>query len=169
MAKASAETETSTLELEEDRDFERRERFVRRVGTWALSAFLIAAAAGLFGSGPLSTAEASSSDSVLVARFERFTRNRATATLDLMLRSGTRDIQLGLNTAFAERINIEQITPQPWRVSTTGARHVYEFAATGPDSVVRIVLRYRPETLGWLTANITSAKSQLRIRQLVYP
>lgn len=169
MAKASTERGTSTLELDEDRDFERRERVVRRTGTWALCAFLIAAAAGLFGSGPLSIAEASSSDSVLVARFERFTRNRATTTLDLMLRSGTREVRLGLNATFAEKIKIEQITPQPTRVSTSGARHVYEFASTRPDSVVRVVLRYQPETLGWLTAVITSAQSQVRFRQLVYP
>ena len=169
MAKASTKSGTSTLELEEDRDFERRERRVRRAGTWALCAFLIAAGAGLFGSGPLSNAETRSNDSMLVARFERFTRNRATTTLDLMLRSGTPVIQMGLNATFAERIKIEQITPEPTRVLTSGARHVYEFAATGPDSVVRVVLRYRPETLGRLTAVITSAQSQLRFRQLVYP
>jgi hypothetical protein len=169
MAKTSTERGTSTLELEEDRDFERRERVVRRTGTWALCAFLVAAAAGLFGSGPLSNVETRSSDSVILARFERFTRNRATTTLDLMLRSGTREVQVGVNATFAEKIKIEQITPQPTRVSTSGSRHVYEFESTGPDSVVRVVLRYRPETLGWLTAVITSAQSQLRFRQLVYP
>lgn len=169
MAKASTEKGTSTLELDEDRDFERRERAVRRAGTWALCAFLIAAAAGLFGSGPLSSAETGSTDSVLIARFERFARTRATTTLDLVLRSGTRDVQLGLNSTFVESIKVEQITPEPTRVSATGARHVYEFAVSGPDSVVRVVLRYRPETLGWLSAVITSAQSQLRFRQLVYP
>lgn len=88
---------------------------------------------------------ARSSDGALLAQFERFTRNRAMT------------------------IKIEQITPQPMRVSTSGTRHVYEFASTRPDSVIRVVLRYRPETLGWLPAVITSAQSQLRFRQLVYP
>jgi hypothetical protein len=168
MSKASIDSRTS-LELEEDRDFERHERFIRRTGTWLLCAVLMAAAAGLFGSGPLSNAEAHSRDGVLAARFERFTRNRATTTLYLMLQSDSRAVQLGLNATFAERIKIEQITPQPTDISTSGARHIYEFTATEPDSVMRVVLKYQPETLGWLSAVITSAKSQLRFRQFVYP
>ena len=170
MAKASADRGTSTLELEDDRKFEKRERLVRRVGTWLLGVFLIAAVAGVFGSGPLSYAEATSPDSVIVARYERFARNRAATTLDLTLRSGTRDVQLGLNATFAERIKIEQITPEPTRVATSGGRHVYEFAAAAPpDSIVRVVLRFQPETLGWLSVAVTSAKSELRFRQFVYP
>lgn len=169
MAKAKTDRGTSTLELEADRDFERRERLVRRTGTWAMSAFLIAAAAGLFGSGPLSSAETRSTDSALVARFERFTRNRATTVLDLTLHGAGGQVQLGLNSAFVETVTVEQITPEPAAIFASRARHLYTFAAAGPDSVVRVVLRYRPETLGWLTAVITSAQSQLRFRQFVYP
>ena len=169
MAKASTDKGTVTLELEEDREFEKRERAVRRTGTWALCAFLIVAAAGLFGSGPLSKAEARSSDNAVVAQFERFARNRATTVLDLSLHAVAGQVRLGVNSAFVETIKVEQITPQPATISGSRAQHVYEFAAAGPDSIVRVVLRYRPETLGWLTAVVTSGESELRIRQFVYP
>ncbi|HEV8362842.1 MAG TPA: hypothetical protein VGQ52_04960 [Gemmatimonadaceae bacterium] len=169
MAKASAERGTSTLELEEDREFEKRERLVRRIGTWLLSAFLVAALAGLFGSGPLSDAAARSNDNAVGARYKRFTRNRSTTALDLSLHAVAGQVQLGLNSAFVETIKVEQITPQPATISASRARHVYTFAAAGPDSIVSVVLRYRPETLGWLTAVVTSGQSELRIRQFVYP
>jgi hypothetical protein len=169
MAKPSTEREASTLELKEDREFEERERLVRRVGTWLLCAFLVAALAGLFGSGPLSAAAARSSDSAVEARYERFARNRATTVLDLSLHAAAGRVHLELNRAFVETVKVEQITPEPAAISASAARYVYEFAAAGPDSIVRVVLRYRPETLGWLTVVITSARSRLRLRQLVYP
>ena len=171
-ARGSANGETR-LDLDEDVEFHRRERVMRRVGTVALCAFLLAAFAGLFGSGPLSNAEARSSDASVVAHYERFARNRASTTLRFEVRSSATatapPVQLALNGSFATGIQIEEILPRPLRVAAAADRYVFEFATLAPDSTSGIVIRYRPESLGPLLVVVSLAGSQLRFRQFVFP
>jgi hypothetical protein len=167
----SSEREPTRLQLDDDPTFHRRERIMRRIGTVVLCAVLIAALLGVFGSGPLSNGEARSSDNALVVRYERFTRARAAAVLRLAVRAppGGSSLVLTLNAAFAERIQIEQILPEPLGVTTAAERYVFEFGTARSDTLASIVLRYRPESLGVVPIVIETHGSEVRFRQLVYP
>jgi hypothetical protein len=158
------------LELDEDLAFHKRERVMRRVGTAGLCVFLLAAFAGLFGSGPLSNAEARSRDTSVVAQYERFTRNGASTRLHFTVRPQTSGpIQLTLNSSFLEGVQIEQILPGPIRVATSRDHYVFEFETRGPNGTNGIVIRYRHESLGAMLIIARVAAAELRIRQFVYP
>lgn len=170
MTKSRSTSDSTRLELDEDLVFQKHELLVRRVGTALLAVFLGSALLGLFGSGPLSDAELHSGDGALSVRFERLTRHHAAAELHVAIRSQSdSSAELRLNRAFGDAIEVEDILPQPARAASSDSRHVYHFVTAPPDSITRIVLRYRPLTLGWTRVVMWAAGHELRFRYWVYP
>jgi len=159
------------LELDEDLPFQRRERVARRIGTTALCGFLVAAALGLFGSGPLSSGTARTSDGTLTAQYERFTRVQASTVLHFVVQHREQDkpVVLRINSEFAQQIQIEQILPEPFSVASAGDHYLFEIASDAAQGPANIVVRYRPESLGSQLVIARAGEAEVRFRQFVYP
>ncbi len=101
------------LQIDQDLEFQRREWKVQRVGWGLLTAFVVAAAAGLFGGGPLSHARVGDRSSLEV-EYERFTRVGAQTRLVV---HGTpaagRPVELVFDRDYFEGLRIDRITPEP--------------------------------------------------------
>lgn len=158
------------LQVDEDVRFQRREHVMRQIGTTVLCLFLIAAIAGMFGGGPLSGAGVRSPDSSLIAHYERFARNRAPTLLRLSIRAPPDGpIELSFNAAFAEAIEIEHILLEPTQMMAGAGRYAFTIATGASDSLTTIIVRYRPESLGFLPVVATLDGSIVRFRQFVFP
>jgi hypothetical protein len=109
----------SGLEIEQDSRFQQREWQFQRVGWWALSAFVAAAALGLFGSGPLSRAEAGDSRASLWIEYERFVRVGAPTRIVIHVNAPQESgaTELRINREYFDALRVEHITPQPSRMA----------------------------------------------------
>lgn len=129
---ASPKTE-STLQLEEDIAFERREWRAQRIG-WVLMAFVIAAAlAGAFGNGYLSHARARGSDSNLVVSYDRIVRYGAPTVLEFQLTAPTaaKELQLWIARPYLDGLEIQSVLPEPTNVTSAPGSVIYSFGYSG--------------------------------------
>ncbi len=69
------------IQLEDDIAFQRKSWLVERIGWGVMLTILVAALAGLFASGPLSSKNVESADSSAIVRYERFARAQAPVCL----------------------------------------------------------------------------------------
>lgn len=143
---------------------------VQRVGWACMALAVIAAAAGLFGSGgPASRASAVADHGALRAEYPRFARRQAPQTLRLhfgadAVRGG--EATLWLERAYVDRMVVEQVVPAPQRVSVGPERLTYRFAADGPGMVSFHVRFDGPGMVHGLAGTGTSV---LALRHVVYP
>ena len=128
MAQAVADGPTPA-QLDREMEFQRREWTVQRIGWAAMALVILAGLAGLFGSGPLGEATASSGS--LQVDYPRFARKRLSAQVELTVgAAGIRDgrVALWLDRAFLDRVEVERVVPEPESVAADGGRVVYRFA-----------------------------------------
>ncbi|HVK70477.1 MAG TPA: hypothetical protein VM694_38755 [Polyangium sp.] len=98
---------TGDLETSEDLAFERASMRVRRVGRAVLFLFVLLAALGLFGEGPLSHASAGDASGLFV-RYERFTRLDGTTRFEIHPRTqnSAAPRRLFLSASLFERCHV---------------------------------------------------------------
>lgn len=126
----------------------------QRIGWGLLGMFLIAAIAGVFGDGPVSARTIENADKTLQIDYDRFLRQGGRTRLRVTLNkpSAAGDVQLTLNRAFVDAIDIERIVPAP-RDTAVGAETLsYRFALTGGPTT--ITFDYKPRTFGRVAAHI---------------
>lgn len=143
---------------------------VQRVGWACMALAVIAAAAGLFGSGgPASRATAATENGALRADYARFARRQAPQTLRLhfgaeAVRGG--EVTLWFERAYVERMVVEQVVPEPQRVSVGPERLTYRFAADGPGMVS---FHVRFDGPGIVRGRAGTGAAALELRHVVYP
>jgi hypothetical protein len=138
-----------------------------------MALLLLAALAGLIGSGPLSSRTASAGPSLKI-QYDRFTRYHSPASLHVTVAhaSGTDQIRLAMNRSFLEAVELESVTPQPASVelATGGQTYVFDAPQLGSGDA-EIVFHYRPDrTMRSLNGRIGRAGGpSLEFTQFVYP
>lgn len=162
---------TQGLDLDDDRPFQ--ERYWRwQRGAWAVFALIvIAALAGLTGSGgPLSRASASGPggevDYPRVARWDASDDIRITLPA-----SGARTAHVEIDRAFSDVFEVEVIQPVPAASAATAMGLRYRFdlgAANGPRRIVMHVRPLRPAMATPLRVRIDEAPP-LRLTPIVLP
>src|SRR5687768_18123879 len=98
---------------------------IQRVGWAALLVFLGAAAAGVFGSGPLSPTEVSSEGGALTVEYQRFVRHRSPNEIAVRIapRAWPNDVvRLEVPAAFFEKGGLDRVMPAPRAVVKDGER-----------------------------------------------
>ena len=102
------------LQINQDLVFQRREWKMQHVGWWCLTGFVVLAAVGLFGGGPLSHARVGDPSSLSV-EYERFTRVGAHTRLVVhgVSSGGRGPVDLVFDRDYFEGFRIERITPEP--------------------------------------------------------
>lgn len=161
------------LELGQDLPFQRRSWLVQRVGWGIVLLLLLAAAAGLLGSGPLSEETARSADGALGVRYGRFVRHRAPTTLQLQLAPGVADqgqVRLWLDLQYLDGLTIENVFPEPERVEAGPGRAIYVFTLASPDQPATITFNLLHEGSGPTHLQLgLDGGPALDRRQFVYP
>ena len=158
------------LDIDEDLSFQRREWVFQRIGWWVLSAFVLAAALGVFGRGPLSQAEAGERASTLWIEYERFIRVGARTRIIIHATATENGLHLRLNRDFLEGYRLEGVTPEPAAIepgpSVTGIR--FDPPASGATPFT-IILDLEPLQAGRHTASVASGDgARASFRQLAY-
>ena len=163
-----------SIEISQDLEFQRKSWRVQRIGWVVMLVIVIAALLGLFGDGPLSSAEAGNPESGLTVRYERFTRMGARHVLDVEIASAQVEAdsaaQLWIDRSWHEANQVRSIVPEPARSAVVADRIVYSFDA--PASAASIMVRFELEarSFGWIRARAGLANGpSLSFGQLAYP
>jgi hypothetical protein len=167
------------LDIAEDLSFERRSWIVQRV-TWMITAvILLAALLGVFGNGPLSTAQHSSSDGSLRIEYERFVRSQTPAEYRIHIAAQDDDddrfVQLWVSRDCFDDTLIKRITPEPSRTRLCGDGIIHEFLRADDRGPIEVQFRLEIEKLGRFGVSMAlvgrngQRSSQLDFTQFAYP
>jgi hypothetical protein len=110
--------ESRDLEIDQDLEFQRREWRVQRVGWGVLTAFVLAATLGLFGGGPISSAQAGEPGAPLWVEYDRFIRTGAPTRI--VVRGGMAPeggLHLRMPRRYFEAFRIERMIPEPQAIT----------------------------------------------------
>jgi hypothetical protein len=160
----------SELQIEEDDSFQRREWRMERIGWVCLALFVIAAVAGVFGDGPLSSTRASDASGTLTVSYDRFVR--ASAVTELVIRSpqviATDEIALWIEHSYLRDVEVASILPEPVRVEQRGGQIFFVFSAARATAPGEYVFRLKPLRAGRLVGTIGITESGVEVRQFAY-
>jgi hypothetical protein len=162
------------LEIEEDPVFERRSRRAERIGLALMVATVLAAAAGLLGSGPLSRGSVAAE--ALEVDFQRLSRYESSETLTLRIgATATRgpEVRVWVDRGYLDASRIEAVVPAPIRAEAGADRVVFVFAVAEPDRQLTVAFRLQPEHVGPILGQAglegPAARRPVAFRQFVFP
>ena len=147
-----------TIEINEDRGFQRREWRFERVG-WTMMALVVAAALlGVFGYGPLSHATVGD-PATLALDYDRV--QRASAPAEYRFRAaraltGDGEVRLRFDSALTEEMELDSIMPEPREVRSGPGYTEFAFATAAGDEPATIMFEFRPATFGHVRGRVTS-------------
>ncbi len=161
------------LEVAENRAFERREQKLQTLGRVGMAVFIIAALAGLFGTGPISRTRIDQPDGSLSAEYERFGRALAPASLIVTVPPGavrSGELRLWVDRDYLKGVQVEDISPSPESVESGRDRLTYVFVVPATSGPVTVVFRCRLQ-VHWLRSGRIGVESgpELGFTQFVYP
>jgi hypothetical protein len=154
------------LEIDQDLEFHHRLWIVQRVGWVIVGLLLIAALAGVFGSGPVSSS--SVGNSAVRLEYQRFGRLQQPTTIRFHFSSEAGDVaKLFFNRKYLESFVIEHITPPPDEVEPASQWLIYSFKRREPTSVT---FHLRPDEFGLFSGEARLAEGEpISFRQFIYP
>jgi hypothetical protein len=162
------------LEVDEDVPFQRRAWVAQRIAWVLMALFVLAAAVGLLGSGPLSHAHIDV-PGLMTVEYERFARFETSETLTVRLEAAAtagETVRLSLNRDFLDSAKVETVLPPPARVEAIAGRLVYVFALAERRVPLSVTFTFDPQKIGVHegTVGLESAETRrVTFRQLVYP
>jgi hypothetical protein len=166
-------SQTKSLDVQHDDSFQKSDWRIQRIGWAAWIAVVIAALAGLLGTGPLSHANSSTSDGSLSVRFDRFLHYHQPTTLEVFVRSrrgNVEPLRIKLSRSFLDRIQMLRIEPEPQEQSLAVDGVVYAFNQESALELGKILFHYEFEDFGTSRgiAELVGSGSA-NFRQFVYP
>lgn len=160
------------LEIEQDLDFQRKEWNVERWGWVFMGLVLLAALAGLFGGGPLSSAKAQTGS--LQVQYDRFERLHSPASL--VIRMGTDELvdgnlQISFDQNYLSNFEVSGISPEPQSVEIANNRLIYSFLVSEPGSDAEITFKMQADRIGGVTGQVRNEISgeTVSFEQFIYP
>ena len=148
---------------------------LERIGWGFMAATLLAAAAGLFGGGWLSTARTRGSDAT-TADYPRFGRAHSPLELEVAWNAGPpnvagpRDVVLWIERAYFDDFTIEEVRPPPVAVTLDSERIQYSFRVSEPDVRVAVEFTLRANRGGVFSGSLGAGHgSGLTVRQYIFP
>jgi hypothetical protein len=161
------------LQIDQDLEFQRRMWRMQRVGWVIMGLIILAGLLGFLGGGPISRAEVGDRAGSLLIRYDRFERTLSPATLRLAVAPGTTtegQARIKLQYPFLNKIEVQDVQPQPQSVEATSDGLVYVFSVGNVRGPVEITFRYRPEQMGLVSGGVGIEDGELvMLSQFVYP
>lgn len=162
-----------SLDLDEDPAFQRRMWRVERLGTGAMMVFFLAAALGIFGNGPLSTAHVADPAGRLGLEHERFGRFQAPLTLRFSFAPDTGQdgkVRVWVDRQFLQTIKLDNISPEPETTEAAGDRCIYTFRVAEPHRATGCAMHYQAEGIGRLRGRVgLEGGEAIDFQQFIYP
>lgn len=154
--------------LDDPENHEYTRRFLRlskyQKAGWAVMTLLVLAGlAGLFGAGPLANQQIARG--ALALDYDRFGRLSRFDEFTASISEGG-PIELWLDRAFVDAIDIQRVTPEPESMSVSADRVTFGFELEPPASISFVI---RPSRFGWLSGRIGVGDDELAFSQLVFP
>lgn len=159
------------LQVAQHHAFQRREWTAQRIGWVAMGLVVVAALLGLLGPGPLSWTTATSADSLVEVRYQRFGHLEADDTITVVLAptAVTGDsVDVELAQDWVRSVDISGITPEPMEQVATdyGVRLTL---ATEPGAEVDLQIAFRASQIGPIDAGVRFEDRTLSFGQFIYP
>ena len=141
---------------------------VERVGWVCMLLLVIAALAGVFGSGLFSEAEVAG-EGVRV-KYSRFTRVTKAVALDITLEHPTENTTLAISREYLQSFEVSGILPQPVSSRTTREQHVFSFAIV-PGEPLHVTVQLTPSegAFGFRNGRIGTPAGVADFWQFVWP
>lgn len=161
------------LEIDQDIAFQQREWRAQRVGRIAMLAIILAALAGVFGAGPVSSASVRTPDGRLRLEYDRIARHGAPEPLRVHVgprASGDSVIDLWIDQRYMHGLVVRGISPEPTQVWAGDQRLVYRFHLADPSRAADIVFQVDADKL-WSRRGAMGLVNgdSIRFRQFVLP
>jgi hypothetical protein len=163
------------LEVGQDFRFLRQEWLVERAGWTVMALLIVAALLGLCGGpGPLSNASASLEDGSLQIEYDRFGHLEAHMRLHGYLAAGTAapdgTVSVWINQAYAKRIQISQVIPEPEKMLAGPDRLIFVFRVADPTQPTLVTFFLQPRAIGPVSGRIgLPNRPPLDFSQFIYP
>ncbi len=162
-----------SLEIDQNLRFQERSWTVQRLGWIGMMLLIVLALAGLFGTGPLSTATAGDPHGPISVDYQRFVRHDGRASLTIRVSSDQisgNEAEVWLDAAYVDSFQIQQITPQPDEVRSGEERLIYVFAVEDASQPFQVSFSLSPQHIGRVSgeAGIVGGPSE-SFDQLSYP
>ncbi|UYZ64640.1 hypothetical protein [Hymenobacter weizhouensis] len=163
------------LEIDAEDEFQRRSYRVQRVAWVVLALVVVAGLLGLFGSGPLSHAQATHPGGRLRVEYERFGRLDAPLLTKVFVAPGTADadgrVRLWVSKDYLNRVAGDGLSPIPEATLTAADHVVFVFRLTDARQPVDVTFYLSTEKTGFLRGKIglVGRPDTLSIRQFIYP
>jgi hypothetical protein len=158
------------LEQPHELEFQEREWRVGRA-VWALIFAIVAAtAAGLFGSGPLSSVTSQSPDGGLRVRSQRFMRYGAALRLVIDTRADADGgVVLRISRDYLRAMRVERILPEPDRTQQDRDGLIFTFSGNAPGAPIQVIADLQPASRGRVAGQIASGGARVDMTHFVYP
>lgn len=160
------------LELHTDIGFVRREWVVQRVAWGLMLLVVVAAVAGVFGTGPLSSTTVRSDDGAMEVAYSRFLRVTAISQLDLEIDPSVMEggqVELWVSREYLAAVDIDDILPEPSSVSTSADGVTFTIEVEGESPAV-ISIDIEPTGIGSHAGELGVVDGpRVRVSQFVYP
>lgn len=160
------------LDIEKSVVVERRERWAERIAQGLFVVIIIAGLAGVFGTGPLSSATAQSADGSITLEYERFGRWDSPLPMIITVRQDPvqERQRLWIDQAYLDHMQIEKVFPAPQTIQRNEGRHVFEFSTSGAGEALVIELHLRPERMGRHVVRLGREGGEpVSFRQFIFP
>lgn len=161
------------IEVDQDLGFQRRDWRAQRIGRLVLMAIVMAALAGVFGGGMLSSASVQSSDGQIRVHYERIARHAASQRLQVHIGPrvpGDSAVDLWIDQEFMHGLTVGEISPQPVQTRAGDQRLIYRFHLADPSRAADVVFQIEADELWSRRGAIGIVNgASVRFRQFVLP
>ncbi|WP_409289777.1 hypothetical protein [Pseudomonas sp. KCJK8927] len=156
--------------VKEDMRMQQRVWRFERVGWYVLTVIVVLALAGLFGNGPLSNRQATSSDGRVEVEYQRLSRSGTTDKLRITVRgTGGEPVMLMLGGSLLRKASIETLQPEPQTSFSHGNALLLQLG-TSQDGIATLYLTLRSEYVGELEGVVKAGpSSSVRFTTFLYP
>jgi hypothetical protein len=140
------------LEIDHDEGLLERSAALQHAAWLGMLAVVLAAALGVFGSGPLSRASGQAAG--LSLDYERFERCQRTGVLTVSLApTGAAEAMVAIDRGWLDHVRIESVSPEPRGASMEPDRAVWHFASSASAPTVA-TFHYVAERAGPVSGSI---------------
>jgi hypothetical protein len=156
------------LDIDEDIQLESTNWKVQRVAWVLMALFVLAALLGFTGDGSLNNLNTKTAKAEgLELEYERFMRRDAPAEIKLKIPVRQDELSLQFGKDFYEKLQVEQVIPDPTEVYTHEQGITYRFAATqAPNSVT---FYFKPKGIGRMHLQVSTESGRLSVSQFIHP
>lgn len=170
---ASSPVRIGDLDLNQDLDLQRKTWTIQRIGWSGMALIVLAALAGVFGSGPLARTEVTDNPQTFRLSYDRFGRYEGELVLQVVLTpetTKTNRVTVEIDGTYWISHAVEHITPEPLISSIGIDGFLYAFETNTPSTPAVIVFRLRPKYIGAMDGRIrVNDSGPLRFHQFMFP